>query len=135
MPLPARPVLLFALLAVLPRALTAAAQNSPDETAWSGTWAAEGLPFVVEARASDNRLEVRPVAPANPQWTTWSGRIDRQSATIEAEYQGVTAVVLIELLSDDRAVVQALSCQPDYHFICTLSRNQQALFHRQPPKE
>jgi hypothetical protein len=34
----------------------------------------------------------------------------------------------VQLISDSSAIVRSLSCQPDYHVICTLVQNQQALF-------
>lgn len=61
-------------------------------------------------------------------WTTRKGMIAGDSATIEVEYQGVIGRVFIQMLDDRTAVARALSCQPDYHVICALVRNQQARF-------
>ncbi|MGM0633793.1 MAG: hypothetical protein ACQETO_11565 [Pseudomonadota bacterium] len=107
-------------------------QQDGETDDWTGQWSAEGLPFVVEARARDDRLAISPVMPTGQGWSTSNGRIGDDSATIEAEYQGVTARILIELVRDDTAIARTVSCRPDYHFVCTLARNQQALFHRQP---
>ncbi len=113
-------------------AASAQAQQGAEADEWTGQWSAEGLPFVVEALARDDRLSISPVMPTNQGWSTSNGRIGDNSATIEAEYQGVTARILIELVRDDTAIARTVSCRPDYHFVCTLARNQQALFHRQP---
>lgn len=111
------------------------APNEPaaTESRWTGQWSAEGFAFVVQARASADHLQISPVEPPEQGWVTSNGRIREDSATIEVEYQGVTATALIQLMEDNTAIAQTLSCQPDYHFICTLARNQQARFHRSAP--
>ncbi|MEX1197964.1 MAG: hypothetical protein WEB57_08905 [Pseudohongiellaceae bacterium] len=135
------PRFLFCLMTGLACAGFVSAQNEPRdesdqpsaaETRWNGQWSAEGLAFVVQARTSADHLDVSPVEPAEQGWITRNGRIRNDTATIEVEYQGVTATALIQLMADDTAIARALSCQPDYHVICTLVRNQQARFHRLP---
>lgn len=126
----------FCLLAAMSWSAPVPAQDEPrgatdaTETRWTGQWLAEGLPFVVRVQASDGHLEVSPVEPADQTWVTRNGQISGDSATIDIEYQGVTATALIQLMEDDTAIARALSCQPDYHVICTLVRNQQARFQR-----
>lgn len=129
---------LFCLTLALPYSGTLLAQNAlPDDSAatkarWTGQWSAEGLPFVVQARTSSDHIEISPVTPAAQAWVIRNGLINDDSATIEVEYQGVTATALIRLIAEDTAIAQALTCQPDYHVICTLVRDQQARFHRLP---
>jgi hypothetical protein len=35
---------------------------------------------------------------------------------------------MVQLTSPSTAIVRSMSCQPDYHVVCTLVRNQQARF-------
>jgi len=58
------------------------------------------------------------------------GPINGTSATIDVEYQGVVARVLVQLGESGTAMVRPLSCQPDYHVVCALVQNQQARFFR-----
>lgn len=131
--------LLLCLVAGLSCAGLVSAQSEPrdepatTESRWTGQWSAEGLTFVVQARASADRLEISPVESSGQGWVTSNGRISEDSATIEVEYQGVTATALIRLTENNTAIAQTLSCQPDYHVICTLARDQQARFHRSAP--
>lgn len=118
-------------LMFLTTAACAQDSSTADGWRWSGYWAAEGLGFMIEARRDDRRLQISPLDPrAAGLWSIRNGQIKGDSATIEAEYQGVTATVYIELTAVDTAIARTLSCQPDYHFICTLARNQQARFRR-----
>lgn len=97
---------------------------------WDGVWSAEDGEFVVRIISNGERFHVFPVAPVGLGWNTREGFISGQSATVNAEFQGVTGTVLIQLTGPDTAIARPLSCQPDYHFICTLARNQQAHFQR-----
>jgi len=111
-------------------ALTATAQADDVHPidVWHGEWSAEDTPFSLRVVPAGNRFTVLPVQPAGLEWTASNGFISGNSGTIDVEYQGASAQVLVQLLSHDTAIVRSMSCQPDYHVICTLVRNQQARF-------
>jgi hypothetical protein len=98
---------------------------------WRGSWLAEGTPFALRVIPAGTRFTALPLLPVGIEWRASNGMINGNSGTIEVEYQGVSAQVLVQLLDKDSAIVRSMSCQPDYHVICTLVRNQQARFVRQ----
>jgi hypothetical protein len=102
-----------------------------QDGAWGGVWVAEDSPFVIRVIRSGNQFSVESIESMGFEWVTRNGIINGDSATIEVEYQGVYAKVLVQLLDADTAVARAMSCQPDYHVICALVRNQQARFNKQ----
>lgn len=97
---------------------------------WDGIWAAEQGEFVVRVIRDGDRFSVFPVAPMGVPWTSQEGFISGQSATVTAQFQGARGTILIQLTGPDSAIARPLNCQPDYHFVCTLARNQQANFVR-----
>ena len=97
---------------------------------WDGIWAAEQGEFVVRVIRDGDRFSVFPVAPMGVPWTSQEGFISGQSATVTAQFQGARGTILIQLTGPDSAIARPLECQPDYHFVCTLARNQQATFVR-----
>ena len=99
-----------------------------DETDWEGEWQVEDTLFSLRVVPQGSRFIVEPVSSLGLEWTSSNGVINGNSGTINVEYQGVSAQVLVQLISDSSAIVRSLSCQPDYHVICTLVSNQQALF-------
>ena len=101
---------------------------SYDETVWEGEWQAEDTLFSLRVVPQGARFIVEPVSSLGLEWTSSNGVLNGNSGTINVEYQGVSAQVLVQLISDSSAIVRSLSCQPDYHVICTLVSNQQALF-------
>lgn len=102
-----------------------------DSSAWHGNWQAENTTFILRVLPEGNRFEVEAVQPLGLGWTSSNGIINGNSGTINVEYQGVTALVMVQLISHGSAIVRSMSCQPDYHVVCTLVRNQQALFIKQ----
>ncbi|HBN15625.1 MAG: hypothetical protein CMQ46_07495 [Gammaproteobacteria bacterium] len=109
-------------------ALAQAADDSYSGDVWHGQWLAEGTLFSLELQASGDRFQLLPRTPAGLQWQASEGRINGNSATVDVHYQGVSATVLVQLQSPLSAIVRPMSCQPDYHVICTLVSNQQARF-------
>jgi len=107
--------------------LTATAQSAPLSV-WQGEWQVEATTFTLRVSTQGNRFFIEPVRPLGLEWTSSNGTIDGNTGTIQVEYQGVSAQVMVQLISDSSAIVRSLSCQPDYHVICTLVQNQQALF-------
>jgi hypothetical protein len=95
---------------------------------WQGEWQVEATTFTLRVSTEGNRFFIEPVRPLGLEWTSSNGTIDGNTGTIQVEYQGVSAQVMVQLISDSSAIVRSLSCQPDYHVICTLVQNQQALF-------
>ncbi len=102
-----------------------------QEGAWGGVWAAEDSPFVIRVIRSGNEFTVESIESMGLRWVARNGIINGDSATIEVEYQGVYGRVLVQLIDATTAVARAMSCQPDYHVICALVRNQQARFNKQ----
>ena len=117
--------LICACLAAMP--LAAFAQSAPLSV-WQGEWQVEATLFTLKVSTEGNRFFVDPVRPLGIEWTSTNGTIDGNTGTIQVKYQGVSAQVMVQLISDSSAIVRSLSCQPDYHVICTLVQNQQALF-------
>lgn len=105
--------------------------HSFDSSAWHGNWQAENTTFILSVVPDGNRFAVEAVHPLGLGWTSSNGIINGNSGTINVEYQGVTALVMVQLISHSSAIVRSMSCQPDYHVVCTLVRNQQALFIKQ----
>jgi len=97
---------------------------------WSGIWNAEGSLLTLKVSHSDNQLHVEPVESLGFVWRNSIGHINGSSATIDVEYQGVVATVLVQLGEGGTAMVRPLSCQPDYHVVCALVQNQQARFRK-----
>ena len=110
---------------------TDSAGHTFDSSAWYGDWQAENTTFILRVIPDDNRFAVEAVQPLGLGWTSSNGIINGNSGTINVEYQGVTALVMVQLISQNNAIVRSMSCQPDYHVVCTLVRNQQALFIKQ----
>ncbi len=108
-------------------AQSADAQSTPQ---WSGIWNAEGSLLTLRVTHQNDQLNVEPLVTMGYEWRNSVGEIKGNSATLDVEYQGVVARVLVQLGNDNTAMVRALSCQPDYHVVCALVQNQQALFRR-----
>jgi len=102
-----------------------------NSSAWHGEWQAENTTFILRVIPEGNRFAVEAVQPLDLGWTSKNGIINGNSGTINVEYQGVTALVMVQLITHSSAIVRSMSCQPDYHVVCTLVRNQQALFIKQ----
>tara|TARA_R100000306_G_scaffold54529_1_gene51797 strand:- start:46887 stop:47348 length:462 start_codon:yes stop_codon:yes gene_type:complete len=109
-------------------ALAHAAEELYSGDVWHGQWLAEGTLFSLELQATDDRFQLLPRTPAGLLWQASEGRINGNSATVDVQYQGVSATVLVQLQSPQSAIARPMSCQPDYHVICTLVSNQQARF-------
>jgi len=99
-----------------------------DSSVWEGEWQVEDTLFSLRVIPQGDRFRVEPVSSLGLEWNSSEGTITGNSGTINVEYQGVSAQVLVQLISESSAIVRSLSCQPDYHVVCTLVRNQQALF-------
>lgn len=99
-----------------------------DTSVWEGEWQAENTLFSLRVIPRGSQFVIEPVSSLGLEWTSSGGAISGNSGTINVEYQGVSAQVLVQLISHSSAIVRSMSCQPDYHVICTLVHNQQALF-------
>jgi len=108
-------------------AQSVAVQPTPQ---WSGVWNAEGSLISLRVTHRNDQLHVEPLVTMGHEWRNSIGEVNGNSATLDVEYQGVVARVLVQLGTDNTAIVRPLSCQPDYHVVCALVQNQQALFRR-----
>ncbi len=114
----------------LPAQILAQPDSAQPAPQWSGIWNADGSPITLRVTHQNDQLNVEPLVTMGYEWRNSIGEIKGNSATLDVEYQGVVARVLVQLGNDNTAMVRALSCQPDYHVVCALVQNQQALFRR-----
>tara|TARA_R110002124_G_scaffold194491_1_gene361595 strand:- start:5 stop:448 length:444 start_codon:yes stop_codon:yes gene_type:complete len=120
--------LLAALMLGAALASSAGADELTDPDTWQGEWQAENTDFSVSVSPSGTNFRLEPLRPAGIEWQAGEGMINGSSGTVEVRYQGVVAQVMVQLTSPQTAIVRSMSCQPDYHVVCTLVRNQQARF-------
>lgn len=97
---------------------------------WLGVWQAKDTLFTLRVVARDDLLHLETVESLGFQWRNSPGRINGESATFNVEYQGVFAAVHVQLGEDGTAIARPVSCRPDYHVVCALVQNQQALFKK-----
>lgn len=120
--------LLTALIATTTQFSAAQADELTDPDTWHGEWQAENTDFTLLVLPSGTNFRLEPLRPAGIEWQAGEGMITGSSGTVEVRYQGVVAQVMVQLTSPQSAIVRSMSCQPDYHVVCTLVRNQQARF-------
>ncbi len=116
-------------LAILMLCSLASAASAADER-WLGVWQAKDTLFTLRVIARDDFLHIDPVQSLGFQWRNSPGRINGDSALFNVEYQGVLATVHVQLGEDGTAIARPVSCRPDYHVVCALVQNQQALFKK-----
>jgi hypothetical protein len=126
--------LLLAIAVILPLNHTAIADETVHVSVgdWTGVWQAdtEDMDVTLRVISDGEQFTVEEVVPVGMGWTVKNGAISGQSGVIDVFYQGVTAQVLVQLLDNNTAIIRSMSCQPDFHVVCTLVRNQQARFLR-----
>jgi hypothetical protein len=105
------------------------AGSAADER-WLGVWQAKDTLFTLRLVAKDDFLHIEPVQSLGFLWRNSPGRVNGDSAAFNVEYQGVLATVHVQLGEDGTAIARPVSCRPDYHVICALVQNQQALFQK-----
>jgi hypothetical protein len=105
------------------------AASAADER-WLGVWQAKDTLFTLRLVAKDDFLHIEPVQSLGFLWRNSPGRVNGDSAAFNVEYQGVLATVHVQLGEDGTAIARPVSCRPDYHVICALVQNQQALFQK-----
>lgn len=103
--------------------------SAADER-WLGVWQAKDSLFTLRIVAKDEFLHIEPVETLGFLWRNSPGRINGDSAAFNVEYQGVLATVHVQLGEDGTAIARPVSCRPDYHVVCALVQNQQALFKK-----
>ncbi len=114
----------------------AGAQGSPENAsaAWNGTWIAQGTLFSVAVSVTEGVFKVDQEQSLGFAWSSQPGRVNGDQATLEVQYAGITARLRARLTGQDIAVVEALSCVPEFMVLCTLARGQQAVFVRKNPQ-
>ncbi len=122
------PGMLAALTLAVCASNPATADELSDPDIWQGDWQVQDTDFTLRVLPSGTIFRVEPMRPAGIEWHAGEGMINGSSGTIEVSYQGVVAQVMVQLTSPESAIVRSMSCQPDYHVVCTLVRNQQARF-------
>lgn len=126
--------LLLAIMVILPLNPAGIADETVQAPAgdWTGLWQAdtEDMDLTLRVISDGEKFTVEEVMPVGMGWEVDNGAISGQSGVIDVFYQGVTAQVLVQLLDSNTAIIRSMSCQPDFHVVCTLVRNQQARFIR-----
>lgn len=107
-----------------------ASQAIAADERWLGVWQAKDTLFTLNVVARDDFLHIVPVQTLGFQWRNSPGRINGDSALFNVEYQGVLATVHVQLGEGGTAIARPVSCKPDYHVVCALVQNQQALFKK-----
>lgn len=97
---------------------------------WEGVWQAEGTLFSLRVALRDQFLHIEPVETLGFIWRNSPGRVEDGNASFNVEYQGVLATIMVQLGEAGTAVARSTRCQPDYHFVCALVQNQQAIFRK-----
>ena len=95
---------------------------------WEGVWQAQGSLFTLRVAMRDEFLQIEPVETLGFIWRNSPGRVQGENASFNVEYQGVLATIMVQLSDAGTAVARSTRCQPDYHFVCALVQNQQAIF-------
>lgn len=101
---------------------------------WAGVWHTEEPGFRVRVTLDGDSFRVQSLQPATLKWQSRPGPIENDTATVGVEFQGVKARVMVQLTDPGTAMVRTLSCEPDYHVLCSLARNQQARFLKAQPE-
>lgn len=104
--------------------------HSLADERWLGVWQAEETPFTLRVELRDEFLYLVPVETLGFVWRNSPGRVQGDSAAFNVEYHGVLATILVRLGASGTAIARPTRCQPDYHFVCALVQNQQAIFHK-----
>ena len=105
-------------------------EASAADARWLGVWQAKDSLFSLRVVSSDEFLQIEPVETLGFEWRNSPGRINGDNAAFNVEYQGVLATVHVQLREDGTAIARPVSCRPDYHVVCALVQNQQALFKK-----
>ncbi len=108
-------------------ALSVATPSNADER-WEGVWQAQGTLFTLRVALQDEFLQIEPVETLGFIWRNSPGRVQGENASFNVEYQGVLATIMVQLSEAGIAIARPTRCQPDYHFVCALVQNQQAVF-------
>jgi len=113
---------------------TIEATADPNDTLadprWDGQWLAEGTLFQISVNVADGMLMVEAVESLGFTWTSEPGEVNGSVARIPVSYAGVNGIVQAELVDATTAVAFAASCLPEFMVVCTLARNQQAVFRK-----
>jgi len=115
------------LLGSIAITLVLSASAFADER-WEGVWQARGTLFTLRVAMRDDFLQIEPVESLGFIWRNSPGRVEGENASFNVEYQGVQATIMVQLGEAGTAIARSTRCQPDYHFVCALAQNQQAIF-------
>ena len=101
-----------------------------SEQVWEGRWVADGSLFEVRIEVENSVMTISQIESMGFVWQSKSAKVAGNIATVEVEYIGVTGVAQAQVISEDTAVVSALSCKPNYMVICLLTKDQQVIFRK-----
>ena len=101
-----------------------------SEQVWEGRWVADGSLFEVRIEVENSVMTISQIESMGFVWQSKSAKVAGNIATVEVEYIGVTGVAQAQVISEDTAVVSALSCKPNYMVICLLTKDQQLIFRK-----
>ena len=101
-----------------------------SEQVWEGSWVADGSLFEVLIEVENSVMTISQIESMGFVWQSKSAKVAGNIATVEVEYIGVTGIAQAQVISEDTAVVSALSCKPNYMVICLLTKDQQVIFRK-----
>ena len=101
-----------------------------SEQVWEGRWVADGSLFEVRIEVENSVMTISQIESMGFVWQSKSAKVAGNIATVEVEYIGVTGIAQAQVISEDTAVVSALSCKPNYMVICLLTKDQQVIFRK-----
>ncbi len=101
-----------------------------SEQVWEGSWVADGSLFEVLIEVENSVMTIFQIESMGFVWQSKSAKVAGNIATVEVEYIGVTGIAQAQVISEDTAVVSALSCKPNYMVICLLTKDQQVIFRK-----
>ena len=101
-----------------------------SEQVWEGRWVADGSLFEVRIEVENSVMTISQIESMGFVWQSKSAKVAGNIATVEVEYIGVTGIAQAQVISEDTAVVSALSCKPNYMVICLLTKDQRVTFRK-----
>ncbi|GAB5499803.1 MAG: hypothetical protein PsegKO_21140 [Pseudohongiellaceae bacterium] len=121
---------IFTTLLLTGSSATHAQAERSTDSRWNGQWLAEGTLFQISVTVNDGVMTVGEIESLGFVWDSQAGEVNGNVATIPVSYAGVSGIVQAELVDATTAVAVAASCMPEFMVVCTLTRNQQAVFRK-----
>ncbi len=118
----------FLTLALLACSHGAMAQD--DQSAWNGTWIAEGTLFSIRVLVENGAMTIQQIESLGFVWSNKEGVVNGNVVEVEVDYAGVNGIIQAELIDENTAIAFAKTCLPDFMVVCVLAKDRQAVFRR-----